>query len=172
MVEGCEWIARKGDRRPAAVVRSTQRWRDDIEDLDDGRTKDGTVREGRPAMWSATRRPWRLATLANAMSDVACEIASGSLRHHLRIDVRVVGLICVVHCDTAARPDVEPGQFGQWMSGLTPIAPTTTSAPRTRPSAKVTDRSSTRPRTLPFRPPHRGSPVRRAPAPRVQVERR
>jgi len=24
-----------------------------------------------------------------------------------------LGLICVVHCDTAARPDVEPGQFGQ-----------------------------------------------------------
>ena len=33
--------------------------------------------EGRPAMWSATRRPWRLATLAKAISEVAWEMASG-----------------------------------------------------------------------------------------------
>ena len=38
---------------------------------------EATSCEGRPAMWSATRRPWRLATLASAMSDVECETASG-----------------------------------------------------------------------------------------------
>ena len=31
--------------------------------------RDGTAGRARPAMWSATRRPWRLATLASATSD-------------------------------------------------------------------------------------------------------
>ena len=39
--------------------------------------REGTGLVDRPAMWSATRRPWRLATLAKAMSEVAWEIASG-----------------------------------------------------------------------------------------------
>jgi len=60
MVEGMRVDRRKGDRGLQPSFVPPNGGGDDIEDLDDGRTKGRTVREGRPAMWSATRRPWRL----------------------------------------------------------------------------------------------------------------